>query len=309
MIGKTSIGRSFKGCCAYNMAKVAQGQGEVLFSQGVREYDQAGMVADFVRQAQMNPALSRSVWHTALSFSPQDEARLGTDPQLMQQVARDYLTGMGLAQSQYVVIEHRDTGHRHFHLIANRVDNQGQTVSDSHNYSRSEALLRQIEAKYQLTPMTEQAQRQGLEKLPERDRSRIEMRDQVRESLSRSTSGGELREDLAGHGITMIVNRDQVGQPRGVSFERVSQDDEGSEVKTAFKGSKLHQNLGITQLQQQLGHNARLRQAQQQGLEAQKQAVAAAKENERLDAQKLEKSPQIEAKPPTRGISRGMQDG
>ena len=309
MIGKTSIGRSFKGCCAYNMAKVEQGQGTVLFSQGVRDYDRAGMVADFVRQAQMNPDLGRSVWHTALSFNPQDEARLGTDPQLMHQVARDYLTGMGLAHSQYVVIEHRDTGHRHFHIIANRVDNQGQTVSDSHNYSRSETLLRQIEAKYGLTPMSEQAQRQGLEKLPERDRSRIEMRDQVRESLSRSTTGGELREDLARHGITMLVNRDQAGQPRGISFERVSQDEGGGAVKTAFKGSKLHQQLGIHQLQAQLGHNARLRQAQQQALEAadrQKQAVAVAKEKDRVDAQKLEKSPQIDDKLPKRGMSRGL---
>jgi hypothetical protein len=259
----------------------------------------------------MNPDLSRSVWHTAVSFNPQDEARLQAHPQLMQQVASAYLKGMGLAQTQYVVIRHTDTGHSHFHIIANRVDNQGQTVSDSHNYSRSETLLRQIEAKYQLTPMSEQAQRQSLEKLPERDRSRIEMRDQVRESLSRSTTGGELREDLARHGITMIVNRDQVGQPRGVSFERVSQDEGGEEVRTAFKGSKLHPQLGITQLQAQLGQNARLRQAQQQALEAaaadrQKRAVEAAKEKDRATAQNLAKAPQIDDKPPKRGISRGL---
>ena len=75
MIGKTSIGRSFKGCCAYNMQKVEMGKGEILLSQGVRDFDQQAMVADFVRQAQMNPDLSRSVWHTAISFDPQDEAR------------------------------------------------------------------------------------------------------------------------------------------------------------------------------------------------------------------------------------------
>ena len=297
MIGKTSIGRSFKGCCAYNMEKVEKGKGEVILSQGVRDYERGAMVADFVRQAQMNPDLSRSVWHTAVSFDPQDEARLRADPQLMRKVASDYLMGMGLAQSQYVVIRHQDTAHAHFHIVANRVANDGQTVSDSHNFSRSEQLLRQIEQTYQLTPMKEQAQRQSLDNLPDRDRSRIEIRDQVRDSLSRSTSGQELREDLARHHITMIVNRNQAGQPRGISFEQVKADENGEVVKIAFKGSKLHQNLGMGQIQQQLSLNAQLRQ---------KQVIEIEKEKERVKAQKIEKSPQIEDKALKRGYGRRM---
>jgi hypothetical protein len=297
MIGKTSIGRSFKGCCGYNMQKVEKGKGEVILSQGVRDYELGAMVADFVRQAQMNPDLSRSVWHTAISFDPQDEARLRADPQLMQQVARSYLVGMGLDHSQYVVIRHTDTAHAHFHIVANRVANDGQTVSDGHNYSRSEKLLRQIEQNYQLTPMQEQGQRLSVENLPDRDRSRIEIRDQVRESLSRSTTDEELRADLASHHITMIVNRDQAGQPRGISFERVKTDDTGEEIKAAFKGSKLHQDLGMSHLHEQLRQNALLRQ---------QQATEAEKEKERVRAIKSEISPQIEEKQPKRGISREM---
>ena len=297
MIGKTNIGRSFKGCCAYNMQKVEMGKGAVILSQGVRDYEQGAMVADFVRQASMNPDLSRSVWHTAVSFDPKDEARLQADPQLMAQVARAYLTGMGLDQSQYAVIRHDDTGHSHFHIIANRVANNGQTVSDGHNYSRSETLLRQIERQYQLTPMTEQAQRLSVENLPNRDRSRIEIRDQVRASLSRSVNSQELRADLARQGIAMIVNRDGAGQPRGISFEQVKAGDNGEETSVAFKGSKLHQNLGMGQIQTQLALNAQLRQ---------KQVIEAEKEIERVKAQQVEKSPQIEAKAPKRGYGRSM---
>ena len=46
MIAKTNIGRSFKGCCSYNLQKVEMGKGEILMSQGVRDYDQAAMVAE-----------------------------------------------------------------------------------------------------------------------------------------------------------------------------------------------------------------------------------------------------------------------
>ena len=95
----------------------------------------------------------------------------------------------------------------------------------------------------------------------------------------------------------MIVNRDKAGQPRGISFEQVSHTEQGEEIRTAFKGSKLHQNLSLGGLQQQLEQNARLRQ---------QQALEAAKEKQREQANKLAKTPQIEDKPPKKGLSRGM---
>lgn len=297
MIAKTTIGRSFKGCCSYNLQKVEMGQGEILMSQGVRDYDQAAMVADFVRQAKMNPELSRSVWHTAISFAPQDNARLLTNPQLMHQVAKDYLKGMGLEASQYVVVEHRDTDHRHLHIIANRVRSDGNTVGDGHNYSRQTKLMRQIETKYGLTPLIEQQQRHSLENVPERDRSRLAMRDQVRTCLSRSTNSKELQTELARHSIRLIVNKTGEGVARGLSFEQVSQDERGEKVATAFKGSKLHKELSLGHIQQQLALNAELRQ---------KQAIEAERIQKASVVPKQEKAPQITQNHPKNGFGRRM---
>ena len=297
MIAKTTIGRSFKGCCSYNLQKVEMGQGEILMSQGVRDYDQAAMVADFVRQAKMNPELSRSVWHTAISFAPQDNARLLTNPQLMHQVAKDYLKGMGLEASQYVVVEHRDTDHRHLHIIANRVRSDGNTVGDGHNYSRQTKLMRQIETKYGLTPLIEQQQRHSLENVPERDRSRLAMRDQVRTCLSHSTNSKELQTELARHSIRLIVNKTGEGVARGLSFEQVSQDERGEKVATAFKGSKLHKELSLGHIQQQLALNAELRQ---------KQAIEAERIQKASVVPKQEKAPQITQNHPKNGFGRRM---
>jgi hypothetical protein len=294
MIAKTSIGRSFKGCCAYNMQKVEMGKGQVLMSQGVRDYELKAMVADFTRQAKMNPELTRSVWHTAISFDPKDEARLQLKPELMKEVASEYLKGMGLDQSQYVVIQHQDTAHSHFHIIANRVASNGQSISDSHNYNRSEKLLRELEQKHRLTLMKEQGYRLSLEHVPERDRHRLEMRNEVRQSLERSTTSAELKADLVQRGIEMIVNRDQAGKARGLSFERVSQDQNGEEIKVAFKGSKLHQTLSLGHIKEQLLENSLKRSlelSKQQGIE---KSIG------------LEKGPQIEDKQLKQGRGLGM---
>ena len=294
MIAKTTIGRSFKGCCAYNMQKVEMGKGQVLMSQGVRDYELNSMVADFVRQAQMNPELTRSVWHTAISFDPKDEARLQLQPELMKDVASEYLKGMGLDQSQYVVIQHQDTAHSHFHIIANRVASNGQSISDSHNYNRSEKLLREIEQKHNLTLMKEQGYRLSLEHVPERDRYRLEMRDEVRQSLARSITSAELKADLAQRGIEVIVNRDQAGKARGLSFERVSQDQNGEEIKVAFKGSKLHQTLSLGHIQEQLQANSL------------KRSLELSRKQELDKSNGLEKGPQIEDKPLKKGRGLGM---
>ena len=302
MIAKTSIGCSFKGCCRYNLEKVEQKQGQILLSEGVRDYELKAMVADFTRQAKMNPDLSRSVWHTAVSFSPQDEARLAAQPELMKQVACDYLRGMGLDRSQYVVIQHQDTGHAHFHIVANRVANDGHTVSDSHNFSRSEKLLRQLEQKHGLTPMVEQVQRKSLEKVPQRDRQRIELRDQVRQGVSHSTTGEELRQHLSQQGIRMLINRDSAGQPRGVTFERTTRNESGESITTAFKGSKLHQDLGIRQISQQLSLNQQQRERQAQQ-EAQKLAQEPRTAQKQSTISEEEKSPEIKQK---RGLGRRL---
>jgi hypothetical protein len=212
----------------------------------------------------------------------------------MNQVASEYLEGMGLDQSQYVVIQHQDTAHSHFHIIANRVASDGHTVSDSHNFSRSEKLLREIEQKYNLTLMKEQGYRLGIEHLPQADRHRLEMRNDVRQSLELSTTSNELRANLAQRGIELIVNRDQAGQARGVSFERISQDENGEALRVAFKGSKLHQNLGLGQIQQELGLNA------------QKRALELTQQRELAKAQELTISPQNEDKQLKRGRGLSM---
>ncbi len=297
MIGKTTIGRTFKGCCAYNMEKVEQGKGEIVFSQGVRDYNQRGMVADFVRQSQMNPELSRSVWHTAISFDPQDEARLKANPGLVESVARDYLAGMGLDQTQHVVIRHQDTEHSHFHIIANRVANDGQTISDSHNYKRSQKLLREIEQRHELTPMQEQRQRTKTEHLPEGDRQRIEMRDQVRQALSESTQGVTFREKLGSHGIKAIINHDKDGFARGVTFERTIQDEQGNEKQIAFKGSKLHQSLSIIKVKEQLIKNS--------GISQRLPPMSPDMKNAQRHAIK-EKAPENEENTPKKGYRRRM---
>lgn len=267
MIGKTSIGTSFGGCVRYQFEghkhSQEQKQAEVLEAVGVRMSSASSMTADFNRGRLLNPDLGRAVWHTSVSFNPDDTAKLTNEKMLA--VAQDYVTGMGLDQTQYVIIRHHDQPHPHFHLIANRVDNQGQTISDSHNYARSQALLKELSIKHELTPVGQRrAQQQRPEQLQGADRSRHQIRQTLEQVLATCSTGPAFAERVQARGITYQVRQNEAGKAVGVSFAKDGH---------TFKGSDIARHYSYAGIIKQLETNHQ----QQQALQAQKQAAEAIK--------------------------------
>ena len=267
MIGKTSIGTSFGGCVRYQFEghkhSQEQKQAEVLEAVGVRMSSASSMTADFNRGRLLNPDLGRAVWHTSVSFNPDDAAKLTNETMLA--VAQDYVQGMGLDQTQYVIIRHHDQPHPHFHLIANRVDNQGQTISDSHNYARSQALLKELSIRHELTPVAERrAHKQRPDQLQGADRSRHQIRQTLDQVLASCSSGQAFAERVQAQGITYQVRQNEAGKAVGVSFAKDGH---------TFKGSDIARPYSYAGIVKQLEANYR----QQQAAQAQKQAAQAIK--------------------------------
>lgn len=257
MIGKTSIGKSFGGCVGYQYEKVEKGKGEIILSQGVRDYNREEMTADFNTQRKMNPNLGQAVWHTSISFKPEEAPRL--DAETMKAIAQDWIKGMNLEDTQYAVIRHTDTAHPHFHIIANRVSNDGQTISDSHNYARSQKLLRELEQKHNLAIVQEQKQRQNLTNLPEPDRTRIALRDQVRGMVASSRSLEELRRVAQAKGIQMEIRTNQANEAVGVRFGQNGYRFKGSELDRGLSVAQITQTLRVNhELGQRIGKDAQL---------------------------------------------------
>ncbi|RZJ93174.1 MAG: relaxase/mobilization nuclease, partial [Hymenobacter sp.] len=97
MISRTTIGRSFGGVVRYQFEgrkeQPSDKQAEVLVAVGVRADSAAHMSADFNRGRQLNPNLGQAVWHTSLSFNPDDAAKL--DSVKMLAIAEGYVQKMG----------------------------------------------------------------------------------------------------------------------------------------------------------------------------------------------------------------------
>ncbi len=82
------------------------------------------------------------VGHISLNFSAQDTNLISDD--FMRQVAGEYMQKMGITDTQFIVVRHNDREHPHCHIVFNRVDNDGRTISDQNDRLRSVRACREI---------------------------------------------------------------------------------------------------------------------------------------------------------------------
>ena len=122
----------------------------LIDSKDVRLDNNATIAASMQGQADDKPGrkLKNPVYHISLDFAHEDTPKL-TDA-LMAEIARDYMKRMGIVNTQYIVCRHTDREHQHLHIVANRVDNDGNTISDRNDAIRNVAVCKALTREYGL---------------------------------------------------------------------------------------------------------------------------------------------------------------
>ena len=154
MIASQKIGKSFMGALNYNWKKLNHPdkcQRAELLDSNFTNLDVRQIKAEVELVKLLRPTLNRYVYHTSLNFSKDELAYLNNDKLLA--IAQDYLQANGFTNNQYFIFRHYDADHPHLHLLVNRIGFDGSVVSDSNNYKKSEAILRQLEQLYNLLPV------------------------------------------------------------------------------------------------------------------------------------------------------------
>ena len=150
MIGKISSGSDFAGCVGYALAdKEKDKEARLLYSEGVLDDTPQSIVEGFECQRRMNHRVEKWVGHISLSYSPEDSARLSDDA--MVKLAQEYMSKMGIGNTQYIITRHLDKEHPHCHIVYNRVDNDGKCISDSNERIRNKEVCKELKRKYGLT--------------------------------------------------------------------------------------------------------------------------------------------------------------
>ena len=238
MIGKIVKGKSFKGCISYVLEK---DKAKLLASEGVLEVDTKSIINSFYMQSMLNPKLSKCVGHIPLAFSPEDKSRL-TD-HFMMRLVKEYMKEMKIENTQYIVVRHDNTDHPHCHIVFNRVDNDGKTISDKNDRYRNEKVCKQLKDKYNLT-YGEGKENTNIQKLNGSEKIKYEIYKAIGVSLSVAKNWQQMEHILKLQGVSINYKyKGQTDEVQGISFKKTEYSFKGSDIDRKFSYSKLNSLL------------------------------------------------------------------
>jgi hypothetical protein len=249
MIGKQIKGNSFRGILKYMEAKEKEGIGHFLDSNMISKTARE-LSSEFGIIRSKNPDLKKAVYHCALAIRKPESL---SDEQFTE-LGQEYLGKMGFGNSQYVMYRHHDRNHPHIHIIANRIDMEGIVVSDKWDYKRSEKIIRELEKKYELTPVLSSAQSKesSLSKgqielyrrtgtIPAKKQIQIILRD----TLNKAKSIHDFEKNLAEYGILIQYHKNNQEKIFGISFELNGQPFKGSALGKAYSWKNINNQIHL----------------------------------------------------------------
>ena len=223
----------------------------LLAHNGVCAVSNKTIADSFQIQASMRPKVKSPVKHVSLAFSPQDTIHFPDDEKgnaLMVEIAKKWMEQMGIRNTQYIIARHHDTEHPHCHIVFNRIDNDGNLISDSNERIRNAKVCRALTKEYKLYFATKNSKARNKSRLRPHQLRKYNLRSSTLDALVASRSWHDFFHMLKEKGIDVRFNRaENSDKIRGISFCM----DEFS-----IAGSKLDSDLSINRLCATLGNVA-----------------------------------------------------
>ena len=236
MIGKIMKAASFSRCVHYVTGKE---DARILASDGVLLTTTQDIIDSFEFQRRMNPRISKPVGHIALSFLPEDKDKL-TD-EMMTRIAREYMELMGIKDTQFLLVRHFDNRNPHCHLVYNRINNEGKTITDQNDFRRNE----------QVTKLSKGKGRTKTERLRGTEKTKYEIYHAVGTGLLRCKSWAEFVNHLKTNGVEveLVMRRNGSKDLKDLQGMRFKKDG------YTFKASQIRRGLSLATILSKLNAN------------------------------------------------------
>lgn len=235
MIAKIMKGADFKGV-VYYILNDNKGT-EIIDAEGLFLENNDTITQGFIGQASMNPKVTKTVGHIALSFSKEDLPHLNNA--VMARIAREYMEQMGIKDTQYIIGRHFDKEHPHVHIAFNRIDNNGKAFFDRNDRFRSERICKELTKKYGLH-FANGKENVKTERLREPDKTRYELYNILKAEVGRCRDWDTLLEQLKQQGVEVQFKyKGQTDEIQSIVFSMNGYRFNGSKVDRSFSYSKI----------------------------------------------------------------------
>jgi hypothetical protein len=159
---------------------------------------------------------------------------------------------MKISGTQVLMIRHHDTDHDHLHIVYNRVNNEGKTISDSNQRWNNVKASKALTLKYGFH-MAQGKDRVNRQRLKGADKIKYQLHDQIKAILPKVKSMAELQKQLAKQGINMQYKyKSGTQEIQGISFSKGGYQFKGSEIDRILSYGKISKAISDRMQQQEL---------------------------------------------------------
>jgi MobA/VirD2-like, nuclease domain len=213
----------------------------VLDAEGVRGHDYKLLARDFEIIRSQRESIGHPVFHGVIDFYPKEELN---DGQLIK-IARAYMQEMGLVNTQYAVVKHIDKEHRHLHVVANRINFEGEHLNLYPAQFRSNDIVRELAREYGLTPPGQKNLREmNFNALHGPETRKYAIYRSIKECLPGCQDFEELERRLRHEGIDVRYRiDDRTGERTGISYRYLGFSFKGSDIDREYSFGQLHEKL------------------------------------------------------------------
>ncbi len=237
MIGKIVKGTSFAGCVKYVLN---EDKAKLLFQHRVSGTPEQ-IAEQFELQALLNEKVKNKVGHISLSFSADDNPKVKNDFWMLE-FAIQYMNKMGITNTQFIIARHTDRDHPHCHIVYNRVDNDGHTISDKNDRYRNEIACKEIIKKNNLR-LAQGKGRINFKRLRNHDKAKYYIYAVLKKEVPKALSLSDLRKALLRYGISTQFKVSSNGILQGVKFTFSGHTISGSKVDRQFSALNIKRQI------------------------------------------------------------------
>ena len=254
MMAKITKGSDFKGVVDYILDKDKGTQ--VVAYDGLFMENKDTIAISFNAQSQMNGKVSKPVGHIALSFSKEDEPCLTN--RVMANIALEYMERMDIRDTQFFIARHFDKEHPHVHIAYNRIDNNGNTISDRNERLRSSRICKELTMKYGLH-MAGGKDNVKRNRLKKPDKTKYELYDILKAEVGRCSNWNVLVANLKRQGVEVnFKHKGQTNEIQGIVFTKNGYHFNGSKVDRRFSYIKIDAALQRNRYNERMGMTAKV---------------------------------------------------
>jgi hypothetical protein len=146
---------------------------------------------------------------------------------------------MGISNTQYMLCRHFDKEHPHVHLVFNRVDNEGKTISDRNDRYRSGKICKELTEKHGLY-FALGKEHVKVQRLKEPDKTKYEIYESLKAILPACHNWDQIIAGLKDQDIGVTFKfKGKTSEIQGVVFDKNGYSFNGSKVDRQFSFSKI----------------------------------------------------------------------